>query len=210
MSNSSQDVNTRVLQAALTLFGRHGLQRTSMADVAAEAGVARATLYLRFRDKRALFEALADWLVANALSMAEAAWQSEARLAENLEATILAKDLPLYRLLHASPHGAALLAMDAELTRKYAERLDASFAALLERRADEMRSQGADLAAFAGPQGFGAFLATTAAGLKHEIPTEAAYCDAVRRLCLVAAAAARVHLGDEEESGLHPLPQRSI
>ncbi len=202
MSVSSQDVNTRVLQAALTLFGRHGLQRTSMADVAAEAGIARATLYLRFRDKRALFEALADWLVATALSMAEAAWRPETGLAENLEATILAKDLPLYRLLHASPHGAALLAKDAELTRKYAQRLDAGFAALLERRADEMRSQGADLAAFEGPPGFGAFLATTAAGLKHETHAEAAYCDAVRRLCLVVAAAA--------QAGLHPARRRRI
>ncbi len=192
MSISSDDGNIRVLQAALTLFGRHGLQRTSMANVAAEAGIARATLYLRFRDKRALFDALADWLVANALSMAEAAWRGEARLAENLEATILAKDLPLYRMLHASPHGAELLAVDAELTRDHARRLDAGFAALLERRAREVSEQGADLAAFDGPTGFGAFLATVAAGLKHEIQTEAAYRDAVRRLCLVVSAAARI------------------
>lgn len=193
MSNLSQDVNIRVLQAALTLFGRHGLQRTSMADVAAEAGIARATLYLRFRDKRALFEASADWLVAHALSLAEAAWQPEAPFAENLEATILAKDLPLYRVLHASPHGAALLAADSELTREHAQRLDAGFAALLERRAHEVSGQGADLAAFGGPEGFGAFVATAAAGLKHETHTEAAYCAAVRRLSLVVAATARLH-----------------
>lgn len=192
MPTSSQDVNARVLQAALTLFGRHGLQRTSMADVATEAGIARATLYLRFRDKRALFEALADWLVANALSMAEAAWRPEAPLAENLEATILAKDLPLHRLLHASPHGAALLAVDADLTRDHARRLDAGFMALLEQRAQEALRQGADLAAFDGPKGFGAFLAIAAAGLKHELRAEVAYVDAVRRLCLVVSAAARL------------------
>lgn len=200
MSITSSDVNTRVLQAALTLFGRHGLQRTSMAAVAAEAGISRAALYLRFRDKRSLFDGLADWIVDRALSMAEAAWRPEAPLAENLEATILAKDLPLYRLLHASPHGAALLAVDAELTRDHARRLDAGFAALLERRAREASSQGADLAAFDGPTGFGAFLATAAAGLKHETQTEPAYRDAVCRLCVVVSAAARPHFGDHEEN----------
>ncbi len=167
-----------------------------MAEVAAEAGISRAALYLRFRDKRSLFDGLADWIVNRALSMAEAAWRPKASLAENLEATILAKDLPLYRLLHASPHGAALLAVDAELTRDHARRLDAGFAAVLERRAREVSSQGADLAAFDGPEGFGAFLATAAAGLKHETQTEPAYRDAVRRLCIVVSAAARPHSGD--------------
>lgn len=196
MSITLPAVNARVLQAALTLFGRHGLQRTSMAEVAAEAGISRAALYLRFRDKRSLFDGLAEWIVDRALSMAEAAWQPEAPLAENLEATILAKDLPLYRLLHASPHGAALLAVDAELTRGHARRLDTGFAALLERRAREASSAGANLDAFDGPEGFGAFLATVAAGLKHETQTEAAYRDAVRRLCVVVAAAARPFCGN--------------
>ena len=79
--------------------------------------------------------------------------------------------------------------MDADLTRTHAERLDREFAALLARRAAEAARGGADLRAFDGPDGFGAFLAVATAGLKHEARTEAAYCDAVRRLCIVAARA---------------------
>ena len=189
MSSSSQDLLHRVLNAALTLFARHGFQRTSMADVANEAGVSRATLYLRFRDKRALFEGLAALLVTDALAAAEAAWVDGASLAGNLEATILAKDLPLFRLVHA-PHGAELLAVDAELTRVHAQRLDDGFLALLARRAAAAEVDGADLTAFDGPPGFAQFLAATAAGLKHEARTEPAYRDAVRRLCGVTEKAA--------------------
>lgn len=189
MSSLYDEIARRVLDAAATLFARHGLQRTSMADVAAEAAVSRATLYLRFRDKRSLFEALAASLVTSALAAAEAAWDPDAALADNLEATVLAKDLPLYRLLHASPHGAELLAVDAELTRAHAERLDRCFAALLGERAAEAARNGADLGAFDGADGFSLFLAATTAGLKHEARTEAAYRDAVRRLCIVTARA---------------------
>ncbi len=186
MSSLSQSATDRVLQAAVTLFARYGFQRTSMADVAAEAKVARATLYLRFRDKRALFEGLAEWLVDEALSAAEAAWSADAGLTANLEGTILAKDLPLWRLLHA-PHGSEMLALDADLTRRHVERLDEGFAALLARRIGEQA--GLDLGVFDGASGFGSFLAAAAAGLKHETHTEGAYVAAIRRLCAVSARA---------------------
>lgn len=160
-----------------------------MADVAAEAGVSRATLYLRFHDKRTLFEELAALLVTDALTAAEAAWTGGVSLAGNLAETILAKDLPLFRIMHASPHGAELMAVDAELTRAHAQRLNDGFLTLLTRRAAAAEAGGADLSAFGGASGFAQFLATTAAGLKHEARTEPAYCAAVRRLCLVTAAA---------------------
>ena len=191
MSNQSEDVNARVLQAALTLFGRQGLRRTSMADVAAEAGISRATLYLRFSDKQALSKAIAGWLVERALAMAQAAWQPAASLAANLEATILAKDLVFFRLLHASPHGAALLAAEADLARTHGQDLDERFKALLSHRAREMEGAGVDLGVFGGAESFGVFLATAAAGLKHETQDETGYRAAVHRLSAVVAAACR-------------------
>ena len=186
MSSLSDETSHRVLRAALTLFSRHGFQRTSMADVAVEAGIARATLYLRYCDKRALFAGLADSLVTDALRAAEAAWTPGHALAGNLAATILAKDLPLWRLLHA-PHGAELLALDADLTRRHVERLDTGFAELLAQRA--AGEPGLDLTVVEGAAGFGAFLAAAAAGLKHETRTEAAYLAAIDRLCAVVAKA---------------------
>jgi len=188
MSSVTDQIAQRILSAALTLFARHGFQRTSMADVAGEAGISRATLYVRFRDKSALFEGLAESLVTDALAAAEAAWTPGADLAGNLEATILAKDLPFYRLLHA-PHGAELMTIDAELTKAHMKRLDDGFVALLAQRAADAAAGGADLSAFDGPGGFGSFLAMAGAGLKHESRTEADYRILVRRLCVVAARA---------------------
>lgn len=49
---------TRVLEAALELVGREGLARLSMDDVAAAAGVSRASLYRLFPGKPALFHEL--------------------------------------------------------------------------------------------------------------------------------------------------------
>ena len=189
MSIVTDSMTRRILGAAMTLFARHGFQRTSMADVAGEAGVSRATLYVRFRDKPALFAGLAESVVTDALAAAAAAWTPGVDLATGLEAMILAKDLPFFRLLNASPHGAELMAVDAELTRVQVKRLDDGFVALLTQRAADAAAAGADLSAFGGPGGFGTFLAIAGAGLKHESRTEADYLAAVARLCAVTARA---------------------
>ncbi len=47
-----------IVEAALHEFTRHGFAATRMEDVARSAGVAKGTIYLRFRDKQALFEAI--------------------------------------------------------------------------------------------------------------------------------------------------------
>lgn len=181
----------KILEAGLVLFARHGFPRTSMADIAREAGIARATLYLHFQDKSAVFEALANALVDRALAAAKAAWRADASLAENIEAVVLAKDMTFFQLMKATPHGAELLDVDAELTHRHAERLDTGLKTMFAQRAAEMRKQGLSLKAFGGANGFGLFLTTASAGLKHEAKTEVDYRRAVRQLARVASAAAR-------------------
>jgi AcrR family transcriptional regulator len=51
-------VRSRILDTALDLVGRHGLAELSMDELAAAAGVSRATLYRLFPGKEALFAAL--------------------------------------------------------------------------------------------------------------------------------------------------------
>ncbi len=190
MSTSSEQNLQRIFSAALTLFGRNGYQRTSMADIAREAEIARATLYLRFSDKNALFDALATWLIDEALARAEAAWLPNAPLSKNIAATLLAKDLGFFHMIHATPRGGELLELHAERTAPHMARLDASFAVLLARRGRGAVQEGADLEAFGGEDGFAAFLATAGSGLKHEARTEETFRSAVDRLARVAAHAA--------------------
>ncbi|MFJ5368835.1 TetR/AcrR family transcriptional regulator, partial [Bosea sp. CER48] len=59
------DVSVRVDQiadAALRLFARYGYKRSSMDDIAKEAGLAKATLYLHFKGKDDVFRAMLDLL----------------------------------------------------------------------------------------------------------------------------------------------------
>src|SRR5512133_4149769 len=51
-------VRSRILDTALELVGRHGLAELSMDDLAAQAGVSRATLYRLVPGKEALFAEL--------------------------------------------------------------------------------------------------------------------------------------------------------
>jgi len=190
MSNLSDLNRIRALDAALVVFARYGYQRASMADIAREAGVSRPSLYLWFENKPALFNALADHLKVEALNGAQAAWSPDVDFAANLEATILAKDLTFYTLLHASPHGAELMSVDAALTASMVAELDAGFAATLAARASEAAAAGQiDLAAFEDAADFGRTLALLASGLKHEVRSEAAWRDSVKALCRMTARA---------------------
>jgi AcrR family transcriptional regulator len=56
--SSAEARRQSILAAALTVFASHGFAAARLEDVAARAGVAKGTLYLYFRDKEALFEAL--------------------------------------------------------------------------------------------------------------------------------------------------------
>jgi len=49
---------TRILDATYALVARHGLPRTSIADVVRESGVSKATLFRRFPSRAALLNAL--------------------------------------------------------------------------------------------------------------------------------------------------------
>ncbi len=50
----------RVLDAAEEIFRDHGVTRTSLAEIAAAAGVTRGAVYWHFRDKADLFHAMCD------------------------------------------------------------------------------------------------------------------------------------------------------
>lgn len=64
-SPPADEANARVDQiadAALRLFARYGYKRSSMDDIAREAGLAKATLYLHFKGKDDVFRAMLDLL----------------------------------------------------------------------------------------------------------------------------------------------------
>ena len=54
------ETRAALLDAAERVFRERGVARTSLAEIAAAAGVTRGAVYWHFRDKTALFEALCE------------------------------------------------------------------------------------------------------------------------------------------------------
>jgi AcrR family transcriptional regulator len=140
----------RILDSAFTLFGRYGFKRTSMEDIASEAGLSRTAIYLQFRNKEDIFRELAADLHEEALSQAEAALGTQESLAERLGAAVEAKTLRMVEIGHHSPHGSELmdeknrlcgdLAIDSE--KRFLRMLTRAFKGADERRVIDLRASG--------------------------------------------------------------------
>lgn len=53
----------QILHHAAVLFGQNGYHSTSITNIIESAGIARGTFYLYFKNKRAIFDELLDYLV---------------------------------------------------------------------------------------------------------------------------------------------------
>ena len=158
MARESIATRERILAAAFVRFARYGFRRTSMEDIAGEAGVSRAALYLQFRNKEEIFKSLAQDLQDRALARAGEALDGRGPLAERVRAAIEGKSLEMVRITLESPHGSELLDetgrlcgdLVAETERRFAEQLTR----VLRRAAvdGEIELASADLAAPAAAQ----------------------------------------------------------
>ena len=169
----------RVVTAALSAFSRFGYRRASMADIAGAADMSRPALYLVFPSKIAVFRALADMLLAGAMTGAEAAWPENMSAAEGLAAAILAKDLPIHQLLAATPHAPEILAELKALADDMQRTTAARFLELVTAR----------LAAAGDPDAAASarLVANAADGLKHAGLDQATYIIDVTRLAALVA-----------------------
>jgi len=55
-----QNTRAKILNAAKSVFGRYGFQKSSLADVAAEARMGKSSIYYYFASKEDLFRAVVD------------------------------------------------------------------------------------------------------------------------------------------------------
>ena len=132
-----------ILDAARTLLARQGYRKTSMEDVAREAGLSRRTLYVHFAHKQGLFLAtigkLVEGLLARLEQEARAAGSPEERLLSMLELRVM------HRFDGVADHYQSLDELMAHLRPAYLERREQWFAAeaqLLARVIEEGMRQG--------------------------------------------------------------------
>lgn len=74
----------QIIEAALDVFGEHGLAAARLEDVARRAGVSKGTIYLYFPNKEALFCEMVRVMVGESIERAQARTDAAAPAAEQL------------------------------------------------------------------------------------------------------------------------------
>ncbi len=99
-----------IIEAAIRLFMRYGVKRTSMNDIAAEAGIARQTLYNAFSNKDAVLQATIRLLADRAMVGIEAGLQKTDNLGDQLDVVFKHIAIDPFDLLDASPNSEDIVA----------------------------------------------------------------------------------------------------
>jgi AcrR family transcriptional regulator len=99
---------TRILDAAMLVFRRHGFRRSSIEQAAEAAGLTRQALYHHFESREALFRAVIEQLHENALAAeiaaANATDKAGGSLADILVAEVTARLRQFIASFDGSPH----------------------------------------------------------------------------------------------------------
>ncbi|GAB4516617.1 MAG: hypothetical protein Tsb0020_35260 [Haliangiales bacterium] len=127
----SDDKRAAILDAAVSLFSHYGYRRTSVEDVAKEAGIAKGTVYLYYRNKQALFGAVCGHVADTFLARSEAALAERGPLGDKALALLRAKFGYLYEIVHSSPHAAEIIQSKNQLARATFVRADERYVGLL-------------------------------------------------------------------------------
>lgn len=188
-----QKVESReaILDAAFGRFARYGYRRTSLGDIADDAGLSRPALYHYFRNKEDVFRALSQRINAGVVAaVTEAAQMRDGGVEDRLYAVLAARVSWAFELLHASEHGHELIDAKNRLCGQAGAQTEARFSEVLEAIIARAARKGeltlAPIGLTAGEAA--AFLVDCLGGLIAEITTEA---EARRRLRALARMFAR-------------------
>ncbi len=92
-----------ILDAALSVFTRYGVRRTTMNDIASEAGIARQTLYNAYSSKDEVLKACICYTTDQSLSAIQAESTVSDSLGQQLDSLFQHKVIATFELLQATP-----------------------------------------------------------------------------------------------------------
>ena len=113
----------QILRAAAAVMIRQGYDKTTMNDIADEAGVSRGTVYLHFKGKEELFEALLSWEWTQYSHTWLEALESDPR-----GGTIGGYYRAVFRAVNSRPLIASMLRRDRRVLGNYLRKPDTLFA----------------------------------------------------------------------------------
>jgi len=100
--------NIKILEAAGQLFARYGVSKTTMNDIARDAGVARQTLYNAYPSKDEVLRAVIRLDIEETHRAVVTAWDEAGGLGEKLDIFFNAGPLKWYDMVQSSPDMAEL------------------------------------------------------------------------------------------------------
>ena len=144
----------KIIEAAINVISRYGLRRTTMADIAAETGISRQTLYASFKNKEEVLTAVIRVFSAKKLEAITTAWSGLETVEEKLDAFFAIGIIPYFEQLRAMPDFGDLIGEfgksgDAEKQKTIRQKTEA-LAALFEPYEDRLKQSGATAERLAG------------------------------------------------------------
>ncbi len=94
----SKDVAQRILQAAIRVFNKYGLRKTTMRDIAESAGMSKSSLYYYFRDKKKILSSVIRQEAETLIEKLHTAVQQAASPQEKLRAYVITRMSSLFEL----------------------------------------------------------------------------------------------------------------
>ncbi len=119
-----------MIEAAVQVFLRYGVQRASMNDIAKEAGVARQTLYNTFSNKDDVLRATIRLFTDRGISNIEAGLETVKGLGPQLDLVFEQVAVRPFSMLHTSPNAEDLIQGMNAASREEIEENDARFRAV--------------------------------------------------------------------------------
>ena len=101
--------NSQILDAAQAIFARYGVSKTTMNDIAREAGIARQTLYNKYPGKSEVLRACVRQYGDTSLAQVQEAWKSEPTFAGQLDKFFALCPLAWFDTIKSAPEAADLL-----------------------------------------------------------------------------------------------------
>lgn len=182
----------QIAEAALRLFARYGYKRTSMDDIAREAGVARATLYLHFKGKDDVFRAMLAGLGGRVETRCREALATPGPFSERLAALMEAHHGTAFAAFSAGEHLGELKAVMVAIAGSELAAFETIFVSFARQLFEDAAARGEIAIARSGLplETLIATLVRAAAGAKYgEQPSCEHYLIRLREIAVVFAAA---------------------
>ena len=134
--------HAEIVAAAFERFARYGFRRTSLGDIAREAGISRPAVYLHFPNKQAIFRAAASVMHERALAAASQAAQASGGIQARIGQILAAKLGSFFEIAHGSAHVGEILDENSRLCGDISEAARRRYLRILRGVIDEATRRG--------------------------------------------------------------------